>query len=112
MCIRDRLAAFLGHIAFGIIILAIGLYIANFVEKTVASSSAPNSKLLGQIAKVAILVVSLAMALKRMGIADEIVSLAFGLTLGALAVAFGLAFGLGGRDQAGELVKDFVQKFK
>ena len=107
-----ELAAFLGQVAFGIIILAIGLYIANFVEKTVAASSAPNSKLLGQIAKVAILVVSLAMALKRMGIADEIVSLAFGLTLGALAVAFGLAFGLGGREQAGEIVKQFVQKFK
>ncbi len=110
--IVSELSSFLGHVFFGIIILGIGLYIANIIENTVASSSAPNSKLLGQIAKVAILVVSLAMALKRMGIADEIVSLAFGLTLGALAVAFGLAFGLGGRDQAGEIVKDFVKKFK
>ena len=52
----------------------------------------------------------LAMGLKAMGIADSIVNLAFGLTLGAVAVAFALAFGLGGRDAAARLLKRIQDK--
>jgi uncharacterized membrane protein len=40
------------------------------------------------------------MALQQMGLADEIISLAFGLLFGAIAVAAAIAFGLGGRDIA------------
>jgi hypothetical protein len=50
--------------------------------------------------RIAILVLSGAMALRQMGLANEIVNLAFGLLLGAIAVAVALAFGLGGRDIA------------
>ncbi len=46
------------------------------------------------------------MGLRAMGIADSIVNLAFGLTLGAVAVAFALAFGLGGRNPAERLLSD------
>ncbi len=52
------------------------------------------------------------MALRQMGLADEIVNLAFGLTLGALAVAFALAFGLGGREAAGEELKAWIRQIK
>ena len=47
-----------------------------------------------------------------MGIADDIVNLAFGLTLGALAVAFALSFGLGGREAAGKQMEAFLSKFR
>ncbi|MCP5793467.1 hypothetical protein NL312_31540, partial [Klebsiella pneumoniae] len=47
-----------------------------------------------------------------MGIADSIVNLAFGLTLGAVAVAFALAFGLGGRQPAERLLSDLLDKAK
>jgi len=49
----------------------------------------------------------LAFGLSTMGIADNIVNLAFGLTLGAAAVAFALAFGLGGREAAGKQLERF-----
>lgn len=42
------------------------------------------------------------MALRQMNIADEIINLAFGITLGAIGVAFAIAFGLGARDSAGQ----------
>jgi hypothetical protein len=45
-----------------------------------------------------------------MGIADSIVNLAFGLTLGAVAVAFALAFGLGGREAAAKLLDRWVSR--
>ena len=50
------------------------------------------------------------MGLRAMGIADSIVNLAFGLTLGAIAVAFALAFGLGGREAAGRLMSRWLDK--
>jgi hypothetical protein len=52
------------------------------------------------------------MGLRAMGIADSIVNLAFGLTLGAVAVAFALAFGLGGRQPAERLLSDLMDKAK
>jgi hypothetical protein len=51
-------------------------------------------------ARIAILVLAGAMALGQLGVADEIITLAFGLTLGAIAVALAIAFGVGGRDLA------------
>ncbi|MFA5284077.1 MAG: mechanosensitive ion channel [Smithellaceae bacterium] len=48
---------------------------------------------------------------RAMGIADDIVNLAFGLTLGAIAVAVALSFGLGGREAAGKLTQHWLSKF-
>jgi hypothetical protein len=45
-----------------------------------------------------------------MGIAESIVNLAFGLTLGSIAVAFALSFGLGGREAAGKQMSKFFKK--
>ena len=45
-----------------------------------------------------------------MGIAENIVNMAFGLTLGAAAVAFALSFGLGGREAAGKQMERFFDK--
>jgi hypothetical protein len=47
------------------------------------------------------------MALRQTGLADDIVNLAFGITLGAAAVAFALAFGLGGRDIAARTLEEW-----
>ena len=72
-------------------------------------SKITRAELLSHTARVSILILSGAMALRQMGLAGEIINLAFGLLLGAIAVAIALAFGLGGRDIAareiGRLVK-------
>ena len=54
----------------------------------------------------------LAMGLRAMGIADDIVNLAFALTLGAIAVAFALSFGLGGREAAGEQMSYWLRNMR
>ena len=59
--------------------------------------------------RISILVLAGAMALRQMGLADEIVNLAFGLLLGAIAIATALAFGLGGREIT---LSDFEQIIK
>ena len=47
-----------------------------------------------------------------MGLANEIISLAFGLTLGAVAVAVAIAFGLGGREIAARQLDSWGQSFR
>jgi hypothetical protein len=54
----------------------------------------------------------IAIALRTMGIANEIVTLAFGLTLGAAAVAFALSFGLGGREAAGKQMEHMLSRYR
>ncbi len=51
-----------------------------------------------------------AMALRQMGLANEIITLAFGLLLGAIAVAAAIAFGIGGRELAGEALKNWLDR--
>ncbi len=97
-----------GSILFGGIILLIGSKLSALVADYFTKSGAPAMSSIGRFATLGLFV---AMALKYMGLADDIVNLAFGLTLGAVAVAFALSFGLGGRDAAGKQMGKFLDKF-
>ena len=101
-----------GQVVLGLIVLAIGAYLANLAAELIRSSGTANAGLLALVARVAILVLAGAMALRQMGIANEIVNLAFGLLLGAVAVAAALAFGFGGREVAGRELDDWVRQVK
>ncbi|HET8647124.1 MAG TPA: mechanosensitive ion channel, partial [Vicinamibacteria bacterium] len=105
--IRD-FTVFAGHVLLGLIILAIGIYLANLVAGLVRGSDIEQAGLLATAARVAILVLAAAMALRQMGLANDIINLAFGLLLGAIAVAVALAFGLGSREVAGREVERWV----
>lgn len=99
-----------GQIIFGLIILAIGNYISLLIYNTMTRSS--NNTFIAGIMRWASLALFIAIALRTMGIANEIVELAFGLILGALAVAVALSYGLGGREAAGEHFKDIIGKLR
>lgn len=102
--------AFLPSVLTAIIILAIGIIVSNLVKRTMDSLFGNSElKVLSSVAKYAILALALFMALDQLGVADTIVNSAFILILGALALAFGLAFGLGGRDNASRYL-DRLQK--
>lgn len=101
-----------GRVLIGIIIFAIGLYFANLAFNLIRSSGTSQSSLLAQTARIAIIVLVGAMALQQMGIAPNIVNLAFGLLLGAIAVAVAIAFGLGGREIAAEQIRALLEMFK
>ncbi len=104
--------AIAGQVFIGLVVFAIGLYLANIAYNLILSSGATQSRFLAQSARVAILILVGAMALNRMGIAPNIVNLAFGLLLGGIAVAIALAFGLGGREVAQEELRSWVNSFK
>ncbi len=102
----------LGRILAGLVVFGIGLFLANLAFNIITSSGDAQALILGQIARIAIIALVSAMALQQIGIASDIVNLAFGLLLGALAVAIALAFGLGGRDIAREQVRELLDSFK
>ena len=104
--IKDFIA-FAGHILMGVLIFGLGLVLAQIVAKGISVSDARNARRLALVARVVILALAGAMALRQTGLANDIVNLAFSLTLGAAAVAFALAFGLGGRDTAARTLDEW-----
>jgi hypothetical protein len=52
------------------------------------------------------------MALHEMGIADDIINLAFGIILGAIVLTFAIAFGIGSRNIAADQVEKWLKQFK
>jgi hypothetical protein len=107
-----QFTAFAGRVILGLIIFGLGLYISNLAATALRASRAAQAKLLALAARGAILVLAGAMALREMGLANEIISLAFGLLLGAIAVAVALAFGLGGREVAARELDGWLESIK
>ncbi|MBT9315624.1 mechanosensitive ion channel [Leptothoe spongobia] len=96
----------------GVVVFAIGLYAANLAFRLINGMGMSSSNTLAQAARVAIIAFVGAMALQQMGVATSIVNLAFGLLLGAIAVAIAIAFGLGGRDVAADNLREWVNSLK
>ncbi|MBV8706258.1 MAG: mechanosensitive ion channel [Acidobacteriaceae bacterium] len=92
-----------------LLIFAFGLYLAHLAARAIRATSAPQARSLALVAQSSILFLVTAMALAEMGLARDIVNLAFGLLLGSLAVAGALAFGLGGRQTASRILERWEQ---
>jgi len=98
-----------GKIIFGLVILALGNWIAS-VAATNFSKNDDNT-FVASIIRIAIISIFLAIGLRTMGLADEIINLAFGISLGTVALTIILSFGLGGRDAAGKQMDKILNKF-
>jgi hypothetical protein len=96
-----------GKVIFGTLIIVTGIFLARILAGLVGSSTGEGSYA-EEIVKFAIIALFTAIGLTFMGLADQIVILAFGLILGSAAVAVALAFGLGGRDAAARLLERYV----
>ncbi len=101
-----------GQVLSGVIIFAIGLYLANLAFNLISSTGGRQARILGHAARISIVALISAMALKQMGIASNIVDLAFGLLTGAIAVAIAVAFGLGGKDIASQQLREWLESFR
>jgi hypothetical protein len=106
--IMGRVLEFGGGILVGGVILIIGNFLSTYAHGFLSKSNVA----LANIARLAILGLVLAMGLKAMGLADNIVNMAFGFTLGSVAVAAALAFGFGGRDAAKQVADHWASKIK
>jgi hypothetical protein len=107
----DEIAIFLaqvtalgGKVIFGTLIIVVGIFLARIVANLVGSGTGEGG-FAQTIVRYAIIALFTAIGLTFMGLADAIVEMAFGLILGAAAVATALAFGLGGRDAAARVLE-------
>ena len=98
-----------GKVIFGTVIIVVGLFLARILANLVGSSTGEASYA-QTIVKYAIIALFTAIGLTFMGLADQIVMMAFGLILGSAAVATAIAFGLGGRDAAARILERWADE--
>lgn len=106
--------AYIPMVLTAVLILGIGFYAGDLVKRVVQSmfKQQTEGKLLGNIAKYTIITLAFFMALDQLGVAKTIVNAAFILILGGFTIAFGLAFGLGGREAAGRTLNKWSRKME
>lgn len=111
--LSDLLAEFLVftmQIVMGLIIFGLGLFLANWISSRILEAKKSQSVLFALMARIAIMVLAGAMALRQMGLAEDIINMTFGLILGAGAVAAAIAFGIGGREFAARQIEKWSKK--
>ena len=97
--------AYLPNVVGAVIILALGLFLASFLEKTL-KNYASISPVIAKLIKGVVMTVAVFMTLNQLNIAAFIVNAAFVIILCAFAVAFAIAFGIGGRNFAAKTLED------
>ena len=104
--------AFIPTLIAGIVIVILGIIVGEFVRGLIVASAGSVSGVptVAKMAKGAVILIALFMALQQVGVAEEIVTAAFTLILGAGALAVGLAFGLGNRELAGEITRRWYEQ--
>ena len=98
------------------IILLLAPLLARFVRGAIEVGAGEmgftNAALLGRIAEIAIVAFAVIIAINQIGIAANLVDILFIGVVAALALAFGLAFGLGGREVAGQLTQGWYTQLQ
>ena len=113
--VSELFAELLGYIPSviaAVIILLLGMVLGEFVKDLVLASAGAmhGGRTLARVAKGAVIVLAVFMALEQLNIAEDIVLVAFMAVVGAAALAAGIAFGLGGRDVAAEITREWYQR--
>jgi small-conductance mechanosensitive channel len=109
--ISDVLAQFIAYIPqiiAAILILVLATLLANFVAGIVRGATGSN--LIGSVAQYGIIVFAAFAALTQLGIAKELIAPTFLILLGGVALAAAIAFGLGGKGVAQQMVEQGYQK--
>jgi small-conductance mechanosensitive channel len=108
----SELLAYIPNVIAAVIILILGIVLGEFVKDLVLASAGafPGGRTLARAAKAAVIVLAVFMGLEQLGIAQDIVLVAFIAVVGAAALAAGIAFGLGGRDVAAEITRQWYER--
>ena len=112
--VNDVFANLVGYVPAvfaAIIVIVFGILLGEFVRALILASagSVEGVPTLSKLAKVMVITISIFMALQQLGVAADIVTTAFTLILGAGALAFALAFGIGNVKLAGEITRRWYE---
>ncbi|MDI6623623.1 MAG: mechanosensitive ion channel [Brevundimonas sp.] len=106
----EEILGLAGRVIVGGVIITAGVLIADVLARLIEKGTGGADRFASTLVRWATIALATAMGLRFMGIADDVVLLAFGLVLGAAAVAAALAFGLGGRSAAGQVAQRWADK--
>ncbi|HZZ92314.1 MAG TPA: hypothetical protein VFE23_07115 [Usitatibacter sp.] len=109
-----QLLLWLPNVVVALVVLVIGGIAANAFASVVRGSTSEagfrNPDMLARVAKAAVWAFAIVVAVNQLGIAQTLVNTLFMAVVGAAALALGLAFGLGGRETAGEVVRNWYRR--
>lgn len=112
----QRVAEYIPNVVVAVIILAIGLVVGQFVHDVVEKSAkasnvtAHTAHMLSTIAKWSIVIFALLASLVQLGVATNLIETLFMGLVVMLALAFGLAFGLGGKEHASKWLDKVISR--
>ena len=112
--VMGTLVSYIPSVIAAIVIILVGIILGGFVEGFIAASAGAvhGGRSLARVGRASVILLSVFMALQELGIATEIVTTAFAILFGAIALAMALAFGLGNRDLAGEVTREWYERYK
>jgi hypothetical protein len=110
----SELVSYIPSVIAAIVIVIVGIVLGGFVGGLIMASAGAihGGPTLARVGKGGIIVIAVFMAMQELGVATEIVTTAFAILFGAVALALALAFGLGNRDLAGEVTREWYGRYK
>jgi len=110
----DKVILYIPNVIAAMFILALGIFFSSMIGTVVrtASSNAgvPQSKFLGQLTQIVIMIFAVVITLEQLNIASSILNLTINIVLASLGLAVAIAVGLGSKDIAGKLMQDLIAK--
>jgi hypothetical protein len=110
----QELVSYIPSVIAAIVIILVGIILGNFVGGLISASvgALHGGRALARVGRGGVILLSVFMALQELGIATDIVTTAFAILFGAIALAMALAFGLGSRELAGEIMRTWYEHYR
>lgn len=110
----SELVSYIPSVIAAIAIIIVGMVLGGFVGGLIMAGvgGMHGGPTLARVGKAGVVILAVFMALQELGIAGGIVTTAFALLFGAVALALGLAFGLGNRELAGEITREWYERYR
>ncbi|MBL8978207.1 MAG: hypothetical protein JNM53_07340 [Gemmatimonadetes bacterium] len=107
-----RMLGFLPTLISATVVIILGMIVGEFVRALIVASAGAVEGVptVAKLTKGAMVMIAFFMALQLVGVSEELVTSAFTLVVGSIALAAGLAFGLGNRDLAGEITRRWYEE--
>jgi hypothetical protein len=108
------LVSYLPAMIAAIVVVIIAIVLGDFIEGLIMASAGAlhGGPLLARVGKGGVVLLGVFMALQELGVATEIVVTAFAIVFGAVALALALSFGLGNRELAGEITREWYTNWR
>ena len=109
-----ELMSYIPSVIAAIVIIILGIVLGGFVGGLIMASAGGlhGGPWLARIGRSGVIVLAVFMALQELGIATDIVTTAFAILFGAVALALALSFGLGNRELAGEVTREWYERYR